>query len=130
MRRPAHSPAMTSTTQAQKTPWLKRPRPDAGHPCDSLRRLDSSTGTFHTDFQARAQPFADLVRKVQTTTVGTVTEAGLVSVDRDGAQVFVAVQVKTSIGEAPDPQAEGWRMRIDVQKVGDEAKVSNVEYIP
>jgi len=97
---------------------------------DVARILDSSTGTFHTDFQARAQPFADLVRKVQTTTVGTVTEAGLVSVDGDGAQVFVAVQVKTSIGEAPDPQAEGWRMRIDVQKVGDEAKVSNVEYIP
>jgi Mce-associated membrane protein len=97
---------------------------------DVARILDSSTGTFHADFHARAQPFADVVRKAQTTTVGTVTEAGLESVDGDGAQVFVAVQVKTSIGGALDPQAKGWRMRIDVQKVGDEAKVSNVEFIP
>jgi Mce-associated membrane protein len=43
---------------------------------------------------------------------------------------LVAVTVKTSNAGAPDQQPRSWRMRISVQKVGDEAKVSNVEFVP
>jgi len=97
---------------------------------DVQRILDSATGTFYDDFQKRAQPFVEVVKQAQSKSVGTIAEAGLESETNDGAQVLVAVTVKTSNAGAPEQQPRAWRMRISVQKVGDEAKVSNVEFVP
>jgi Mce-associated membrane protein len=99
---------------------------------DVQRILDSATGTFYDDFQKRAQPFVEVVKQAQSKSVGTIAEAGLEpnSITDDGAQVLVAVQVKTSNAGAPEQAPRAWRMRILVQKVGDEAKVSNVEFVP
>lgn len=97
---------------------------------DVQRILDSATGTFYDDFQKRAKPFVEVVKQAQSKSVGTIAEAGLESESSDGAQVLVAVTVKTSNAGAPEQQPRAWRMRITVQKVGDEAKVSNVEFVP
>jgi len=97
---------------------------------DVARILDSATGTFHDDFQKRSQPFIDTVKQAQSKSVGTITEAGLESESDDEAQVLVAVAVKTSNAGAAEQQPRAWRMRISVQKVGDQAKVSNVEFVP
>jgi Mce-associated membrane protein len=94
------------------------------------RILDSATGTFYDDFQKRAGPFVEVVKQAQSKSVGTIAEAGLESESDNGAQVLVAVQVKTSNAGAPEQAPRAWRMRISVQKVGDEAKVSNVEFVP
>ena len=96
---------------------------------DVARILDSATGQFHDDFQRRSGPFADVVRKAQTTSVGTVTGAGVESVDGDAAQVLVALQVKTSNAGGEQPP-RSWRMRLSVQKVGDDVKASNVQFVP
>ncbi len=97
---------------------------------DIQRILDSATGPFYDDFSKRSQPFIDVVKKVQSKSVGTVTEAGLESVSRNEARVLVAVSVKTSNLGAEDQPPRAWRMRIDVQKVDDGAKVSNVLFVP
>ena len=99
---------------------------------DVQRILDSATGTFYDDFQKRAQPFVEVVKQAQSKSVGTVAEAGLEpqSITANGAQVLVAVTVKTSNAGAPEQGPRAWRMRITVQKVGDEAKVANVEFVP
>ena len=97
---------------------------------DVQRILDSATGTFYDDFQKRAQPFIDVVKQAQSKSVGTISEAGLESESGDEAQVLVAVTVKTSNAGAPEQEPRAWRMRISVQKVGEEAKVSNVEFVP
>ena len=97
---------------------------------DVARILDSATGTFHDDFQQRAQPFIDVVKRAQSTSQGSVTAAGLASVDGDRAQVIVAVSVKTANAGVPEQQPRGWRMRLDVEKVGDTAKVSHVQFVP
>lgn len=97
---------------------------------DIQRILDSATGSFYDDFSKRSQPFIDVVKKVQSKSVGTVTEAGLESVSRNEARVLVAVSVKTSNLGDEDQPPRGWRMRIDVQKVDDGAKVSNVLFVP
>jgi len=97
---------------------------------DVQRILDAATGTFYDDFQKRAQPFVEVVKQAQSKSVGTIAEAGLESESNDGAQVLVAVMVKTSNAGAPDQQPRAWRMRIFVQKVGDDAKVSNVVFVP
>jgi Mce-associated membrane protein len=96
---------------------------------DIQRILGSATATFHDDFANRSQPFIDVVHQAQSTSVGTVTEAGLESENGEQAQVLVAVSVKVTAGGA-EQTPRAWRMRISVQKVGDDAKVSNVQFVP
>lgn len=104
---------------------------DWQHADDDVRRItDSATGTFYDDFSKRSQPFIDVVKQAQSKSVGTVTEAGVESETDNGAQILVAVSVKTSNAGAAEQQPRAWRMRISVQKVGNEAKVSNVEFVP
>ena len=98
---------------------------------DIKRVLDSSTGDFHDEFQSRSQPFVEVVKKVQSKTEGTIAEAGLLSYTGDQAQVLVAISVKTSMaGAPPDQEPRRWRMRLTVDKNGDSAKVSKVEFVP
>ncbi|HET7667121.1 MAG TPA: Mce protein [Mycobacterium sp.] len=97
---------------------------------DVQRILDSATETFYDDFQKRAKPFVEVVKQAQSKSVGTIAEAGLESVSNDGARVLVAVTVKTSNAGAPEQAPRAWRMRIDVKKVGDDAKVSDVKFVP
>jgi Mce-associated membrane protein len=98
---------------------------------DIKRVLDSATGAFHDEFQNRSQPFVEVVKKVQSKSEGTISEAGLLSYTKDQARVLVAVAVKTSMAAAPaDQEPRRWRMRLTVDKTGDSAKVSNVEFVP
>ncbi len=96
---------------------------------DVQRILDSATGTFYDDFQARAQPFVEVVKQAQSKSVGTVAEAGLVSESENQGQVLVAVTVETSNAGAPEQAPRAWRMRITVEKVGDEVKVAKVDFV-
>lgn len=98
---------------------------------DVQRVLDSATGTFYDSFQQRAVPFIEVVKQAQSQSEGTIAEAGLESVSGDEGRVLVAVTVQTSNAGAPEQQPRAWRMRLTVQKTGeDEAKVSNVEFVP
>lgn len=96
---------------------------------DVQRILDSATGEFRRDFDQRSQPFIDVVRQAQSKTEGTVTAAGLESIEGDHGRVLVAVSVKTISGEA-DAEPRRWRLRVDVQMDGDQVKVSNVQFVP
>lgn len=97
---------------------------------DVQRIIDSATGNFYDDFKQRSQPFIDVVKKAQAKSVGTVTAAGLESESDSEAQVLVAVSVKTTNAGEADPTPRAWRMRIAVSKVGSDAKVSNVAFVP
>lgn len=97
---------------------------------DIRRILDGATGAFYDDFAKRSQPFVDVIKQTKSTTVGTITEAGLESDAPRAAQVLVTVNVKTSNAVASEQDPRYWRMRISVQEVGDQAKVSNVEFVP
>ena len=96
---------------------------------DIQRILDSATGAFHDDFAKRSKPFIEVLKKAQSKSVGTVTEAGLESQSGDEAQVMVAVSVVTTNAGEPEAEPRHWRMRVAVKKVGDEAKVSNVAFV-
>lgn len=97
---------------------------------DVHRILDGATGEFYDDFAKRSQPFIEVLKQAQAKTVGTITEAGLESETTDSAQALVAVSVQTSNAGEPEQVPRAWRMRIDVQKVGDQVKVSNVGFVP
>jgi Mce-associated membrane protein len=96
---------------------------------DVQRILDLSTGAFRDDFQQRSKPFTEVVKLAQSKSEGTVTEAGLESQHGDSAEVLVAVAVKSRTSGGEEAPRE-WRMRIEVQSVGDDAKVSNVVFVP
>lgn len=97
---------------------------------DVQRILDGSTGTFHDDFQKRAQPFSDVVKQAESTSVGTVTSAALESREGDQAQVLVVMSVQmSSPADTAEQLPQVWRMRIGVQETGDSAKVSDVEFV-
>ncbi|WAJ43567.1 Mce protein [Mycobacterium sp. Aquia_216] len=96
---------------------------------DVQRVLDLATGSFREDFEQRAKPFIEVVKAAQSKSEGTVTDAGLESQRGDSAQVLVAVAVKSRTAGGEEPPRE-WRMRIEVHSVGDDAKVSNVVFVP
>jgi Mce-associated membrane protein len=96
---------------------------------DVQRILDLATGAFRDDFEQRSKPFIEVVKAAQSKSEGTVTDAGLESQRGDSAQVLVAVSVKSRTAGGEEAPRE-WRMRIEVQSVGDDAKVSNVVFVP
>lgn len=97
---------------------------------DVQRILSGATGDFYNEFASRSQPFIEVVKQAKSQSVGTVTAAGIESASPDAAQILVAVQVKTSNDGVPEQQPRAWRMRISVQKAGEQVKVSNVEFVP
>jgi Mce-associated membrane protein len=96
---------------------------------DVQRILDLATGAFRDDFEQRSKPFIEVVKAAQSKSEGTVTDAGLESQQGDSAQVLVAVAVKSRTAGGEEAPRE-WRMRIEVQSVGNDAKVSNVVFVP
>jgi Mce-associated membrane protein len=96
---------------------------------DVQRILDQATGAFRDDFEQRAKPFEEVVKAAQSESEGTVTDAGLESQRGGSAQVLVAVAVKSRTAGGEEAPRE-WRMRIEVRSVGDDAKVSNVVFVP
>jgi Mce-associated membrane protein len=96
---------------------------------DIKRALDTSTGAYFDDFTQRSPAVADSVKQQQSVSVGTVTEAGVDSATDTSGVVLVAVKVHTEVGNGPPQRDRYWRVRLTMQKVGDSAKVSNVEPI-
>lgn len=96
---------------------------------DVKRIMDGATGTFYDDFATRSQPFVDVVKQAKSVSVGTVTEAGLESQAGDEAQALLAVSVKTSSSAGAEPVPRAWRMRIVLQRIDGQFKVSRVEFV-
>lgn len=97
---------------------------------DVKRIVDSATGQFYDEFNSRSGPFVEMVKKAQSKSVGTVTEAGIESINGQEGQVLVAVTVKTTTRAVPEDSPRYWRMRLTVDKQGADAKVSKVEFVP
>lgn len=97
---------------------------------DVRRVLDGATGEFYDDFAKRSKPFVDVVKEAKSTTVGTIASAGLEADVGATARALVALTVKSTIADQPEQAPRAWRMRLSLQKIGDQAKVSDVEFVP
>lgn len=97
---------------------------------DVQRILDSASGGFLDDFKARSGPFIEVVKQAQSTSVGSVTAAGLESATDKEGQVLVAVTVNTTTKGTPENQPRYWRMRLTVVQQGEDAKVAKVDFVP
>lgn len=125
--------------QAQRSQFLQAARQGALNlttidwqraEADVRRIMDGATGEFYDDFDKRSKAFIEVLKQAKATTVGTITDAGLESETADTAQALVAVSVQTSNAGEPEQVPRAWRMRIYVQKVGGQVKVSNVGFVP
>ncbi|TGD87915.1 mammalian cell entry protein [Mycolicibacterium sp. CH28] len=97
---------------------------------DVQRIIDSSTGRFRDDFQKRVKPFIDAVKQSRSTSVGTVTEAGLESATDGHAQVLVAVSIDITNGGGGHQDPRTWRMRLGIEQTETGPKVSDVAFVP
>ncbi|MEV3902250.1 Mce protein [Mycobacterium sp. NPDC050551] len=98
---------------------------------DVQRILDASTGGFYDQFQKRAAPYTEVVKQAKSKSVGTIQQAGLESVSDtgDSAKVLVAVSIAASNAGAPDQPLRYWRMRVTVDEIDGQMKVSDVEFV-
>lgn len=96
---------------------------------DVQQIIDGSTGDFRDGFSARAQPFVDTVKRAQSRSVGTVTQAGLESMADGRAQAIVSVTVSTATAAGDEDGPKSWRMRLGLEATDDGVKVSHVDFV-
>jgi len=98
---------------------------------DVQRVIDGSTGQFKDEFQRRANDFISMVTQSKAVTEGTVHAAALESVNGNSAVVLVsATSQVTNSPPGKDVPPLMWRLRVTVDQVGGQYKLSKVEYVP
>lgn len=97
---------------------------------DVQRVIDSSTGQFRDDFQARAKDFTTVVEQSKVVTQGTVNAAAVQSVNGDAALVLVAATSHITNAAGAKDEPRNWRLKVTVKNDGGQYKMSNVEFIP
>ncbi|WP_204081446.1 hypothetical protein [Mycobacterium riyadhense] len=97
---------------------------------DVQRVIDSSTGEFRDDFQARAADFTKVVEQSKVVTEGTVNATAVESMGDHSALVLVSAtsRVTNSAGAKDEPRA--WRLRVTVTEEAGQYKMSKVEFVP
>lgn len=97
---------------------------------DVQRVIDSSTGQFHDDFQARAKDFTTVVEQSKVVTQGTVNAAAVQAINGDFALVLVAATSHVTNAAGAKDAPRNWRLKVTVKDDGGQYKMSNVEFIP
>lgn len=97
---------------------------------DVQRVIDSSTGQFRDDFQARAKDFTTVVEQSKVVTQGTVNAAAVQSINGDFALVLVAATSHVTNAAGAKDAPRNWRLKVTVKDDGGQYKMSNVEFIP
>ncbi|OBH54259.1 hypothetical protein A5682_23995 [Mycobacterium mantenii] len=97
---------------------------------DVQRVIDSSTGQFRDDFQARAKDFTTVVEQSKVVTEGTVHAAAVQSINGDFALVLVAATSHITNAAGAKDEPRNWRLKVTVKDDGGQYKMSNVEFIP
>ena len=88
-----------------------------------------ATGTFRDDFAGRSAALIDVVKRTRSTSVGTVTEAGLESLSGNEGRVLVSIAVTTDTFGIAEKQPRYWRMRLTLVRDEDSAKVSKLDFV-
>lgn len=97
---------------------------------DIQRVIDSTTGEFHDDFASSTGDFMTVMKESQVVTTATVNATAVETMSDDSAIVLVAAtsQVANSVSKQPNPRI--WRLSVTVSRVGDQIKMSKVEFVP
>lgn len=94
------------------------------------RIVDNSTGPFRTEFQGAADDFVKVSKDAKVTTKATVNAAAVESMTRDSAVVLVAASSTVTNAAGAEEAPRRWRLTVDLQREGDQIKMSKVEFVP
>lgn len=97
---------------------------------DTTEILDLTTGGFHDLYAAGLDDLRSLTRAQETTLTGEVWAAGLVELDGDRALVVAATSgTATSKGTGGQEQERDYRVRLTLDRVGEEWLTSDLQYV-
>jgi Mce-associated membrane protein len=96
---------------------------------DTKRVLDAATGSFQKEYASTLAQLKPVVTANKTVSTVERAEASLVSGDDDSAKVIVGVVAPTSNASTPKAEKKTYRLRLDLVKVGDAWKVSNLDFV-
>jgi Mce-associated membrane protein len=94
------------------------------------RIVDNSTGPFRTEFQGAAEDFVKVSKDAKVTTKATVNAAAVESMTPDSAVVLVAASSTVTNAARAEEAPRRWRLTVDLQREGDQIKMSKVEFVP
>lgn len=91
--------------------------------------LDSSTGSFHNEFQRGADAFVKVTQSSKAATVATVQAAAVQSMTAQTAVVLVSARTALTGVASGQEQPHAWRLRLTMTRDGGHPKMSGVEFI-
>lgn len=91
--------------------------------------LDGATGQFRQDFSARTGQLEQLLKDNDVSATGSVLEAALQRADRNSATALVVVDSTVKNKQVPEGRTNNYRMKIQVEKVGDRWLTSSLEFV-
>ncbi|ORW66114.1 hypothetical protein AWC24_15810 [Mycolicibacter senuensis] len=94
------------------------------------RIVDNSTGPFRTEFQGAVDDFVKVSKDAKVTTKASVNAAAVESMTPDSAVVLVAASSTVTNAAGADDAPRRWRLTVDLQREGDQIKMSKVEFVP
>lgn len=104
---------------------------DATDPQASVDRIiDNSTGAFLEEFRVATDDFINVAQDAKVTTKATATAAAVESMTQDSATVLVSASSTVTDAEGADEAPGHWRLLVDLQREGDQIKMSKVEFVP
>ena len=96
---------------------------------DVQRVVDGATGAFRTDFEMRSEQLETVLQENEVSSEGKVIEAGLVRADDRTATALVVVDSTVRNTAAPEGRVNTYRMRLQLERVGDRWLTSMLEFV-
>jgi Mce-associated membrane protein len=97
---------------------------------DVQRIIDNSTGQFKDDFKNQAEDFIKVTQDSKVITEVSVNAAAVDSMTDDSAVVLVSATSRVTNAAGAKQEPRSWRLSVDLQREGDQIKMSKVEFVP
>jgi Mce-associated membrane protein len=97
---------------------------------DLQRVLDSTTGSFHDDFQKSQKDFLTVMQDSKVVTSTAVNSTAVESMTDDSAVVLITATSQVANNASQQPSPRSWRLSVTVNKENDKIKMSKVEFVP
>jgi Mce-associated membrane protein len=97
---------------------------------DVQRIIDNTTGQFHDDFQNQAEDFIKVTQDSKVITEVTVNATGIESMTDHSAVALVSASSRVTNAAGAKQEPRTWRLSVDLERVGDQIKMSKVEFVP
>jgi Mce-associated membrane protein len=97
---------------------------------DVQRIIDNSTGQFSEDFKNQAEDFIKVAQDSKVITEVTVNATAIDSMTSDSAVALVSATSRVTNSSGAKQEPRSWRLSVNLQREGDQIKMSKVEFVP